>query len=233
MSEGTEIDVGPVEDDGAEAAERRPVEKAPDAYRTISEVAEALDVPQHVLRFWETKFTQVKPLKRAGGRRYYRPDDVVLLQGIRQLLYGEGYTLRGVQRILREKGVRSVKAIGDGQGEGAEDVPAMSPPAAIDEVGTAAREASPPEPAQRSKPAQPSEPTRLSDPATATGPSPAPASSREDGPPDASPAQDIVADDTPARAALSASTRARLEDALRSLDRAEAVLVAQLAESDD
>ena len=227
MSEGTDTDVGPVEDDGAEAAERRPVEKAPDAYRTISEVAEALDVPQHVLRFWETKFTQVKPLKRAGGRRYYRPDDVVLLQGIRQLLYGEGYTLRGVQRILREKGVRSVKAIGDGQGEGAEGGPAASPAAAVEEVGTAAREASPPEPAQSS------EPTQLSDPAMASGPSPAPEPSRESGAPDAAPAQDIVADDTPARVTLSASTRARLEDALRSLDRAEAVLVAQLAEPDD
>jgi DNA-binding transcriptional MerR regulator len=80
------------------------LDKAPDAFRTISEVADDLDVPQHVLRFWETRFTQIKPMKRSGGRRYYRPDDVNLLRGIRRLLYGEGYTIRGVQRILREQG---------------------------------------------------------------------------------------------------------------------------------
>jgi DNA-binding transcriptional MerR regulator len=80
------------------------LEKAPDAFRTISEVADEIDVPQHVLRFWESRFPQVKPMKRGGGRRYYRPDDVDLLRGIRHLLYGEGYTIRGVQRILREHG---------------------------------------------------------------------------------------------------------------------------------
>jgi DNA-binding transcriptional MerR regulator len=80
---------------------RRPAKSA-SAFRTISEVAEELDVPQHVLRFWESKFPQVKPLKRAGGRRYYRPDDVGLLRRIRQCLYQEGYTIRGVQRLLRE-----------------------------------------------------------------------------------------------------------------------------------
>jgi DNA-binding transcriptional MerR regulator len=88
------------------------VEKGPDAFRTISEVAEDLDLPQHVLRFWETRFAQIKPLKRGGGRRYYRPDDVDLLRGIRQLLYGEGYTIRGVQQILREQGVRHVQSVG-------------------------------------------------------------------------------------------------------------------------
>jgi len=85
------------------------VDKAPDAFRTISEVADDLQVPQHVLRFWESRFTQIKPLKRGGGRRYYRPDDVNLLRGIRHLLYGEGYTIRGVQRILREQGPRFVQ----------------------------------------------------------------------------------------------------------------------------
>lgn len=85
------------------------MEKAPDAFRTISEVAEGLDVPQHVLRFWETRFTQIKPMKRSGGRRYYRPEDVDLLRGIRHLLYGQGYTIRGVQRILREQGVKAVQ----------------------------------------------------------------------------------------------------------------------------
>ena len=88
------------------------VEKGPDAFRTISEVAEDLDLPQHVLRFWETRFAQIKPLKRGGGRRYYRPDDIDLLRGIRHLLYGDGYTIRGVQQILREQGVRHVQSIG-------------------------------------------------------------------------------------------------------------------------
>lgn len=85
--------------------------KAPDAFRTISEVADDLDLPQHVLRFWETRFRDIKPMKRGGGRRYYRPDDVELLRGIRHLLYGEGYTIRGVQRILREQGVKFVQAV--------------------------------------------------------------------------------------------------------------------------
>ncbi|MCO5131341.1 MAG: MerR family transcriptional regulator [Xanthobacteraceae bacterium] len=85
------------------------MDKAPDAFRTISEVAEELEVPQHVLRFWETRFPQIKPMKRSGGRRYYRPDDVDLLRGIRRLLYGEGYTIRGVQRILKAHGVGSVQ----------------------------------------------------------------------------------------------------------------------------
>jgi DNA-binding transcriptional MerR regulator len=89
------------------------LDKAPDAFRTISEVAEDLDIPQHVLRFWETRFTQIKPMKRSGGRRYYRPDDVDLLRGIRRLLYGEGYTIRGVQRILKEHGIKSVQALID------------------------------------------------------------------------------------------------------------------------
>lgn len=82
--------------------------KSPDAFRTISEVATELDVPQHVLRFWETKFSQIKPLKRAGGRRYYRPGDVGLIRGIQALLYGDGYTIKGVQRILKDQGVRFV-----------------------------------------------------------------------------------------------------------------------------
>jgi DNA-binding transcriptional MerR regulator len=90
------------------------LDKAPDAFRTISEVADDLDIPQHVLRFWETRFAQIKPMKRSGGRRYYRPDDVDLLRGIRRLLYGEGYTIRGVQRILKEHGVKAVQGLVDG-----------------------------------------------------------------------------------------------------------------------
>jgi DNA-binding transcriptional MerR regulator len=89
------------------------LDKAPDAFRTISEVADDLDIPQHVLRFWETRFAQIKPMKRSGGRRYYRPDDVDLLKGIRRLLYGEGYTIRGVQRILKEHGIKSVQNLAD------------------------------------------------------------------------------------------------------------------------
>jgi DNA-binding transcriptional MerR regulator len=85
---------------------RRPAKSA-DAFRTISEVADELEVPQHVLRFWESKFPQVKPLKRAGGRRYYRPDDVVLLRRIRNCLYDQGYTIKGVQKLLREGALKT------------------------------------------------------------------------------------------------------------------------------
>lgn len=87
------------------------MEKAPEAFRIISEVATELDVPQHVLRFWESRFNQIRPMKRGGGRRYYRPDDIDLLRGIRHLLYGEGYTIRGVQRLLREQGVGFVQTV--------------------------------------------------------------------------------------------------------------------------
>ena len=87
------------------------MDKAPDAFRTISEVADEIDVPQHVLRFWESRFAQIRPMKRGGGRRYYRPDDVDLLRGVRQLLYGEGYTIRGVQRILRDEGAAFVQNV--------------------------------------------------------------------------------------------------------------------------
>jgi DNA-binding transcriptional MerR regulator len=82
------------------------VEKSADAFRTISEVADELEVPQHVLRFWETKFTQIRPMKRGGGRRYYRPEDVDLLRSIRGLLYDQGYTIKGVQKLIREGGLR-------------------------------------------------------------------------------------------------------------------------------
>lgn len=87
------------------ASRRQP--KSAEAFRTISEVAQELEVPQHVLRFWESRFPQVRPLKRAGGRRYYRPDDIVLLRRIRQCLYDQGYTIKGVQKLLREGALRS------------------------------------------------------------------------------------------------------------------------------
>ena len=86
--------------------------KSPAAFRTISEVSIELDVPQHVLRFWESKFGQIRPMKRGGGRRYYRPEDLELLRGIRRLLYTDGYTIKGVQKVLREAGVRAVADIG-------------------------------------------------------------------------------------------------------------------------
>ena len=89
--------------------------KSPEAFRTISEVSSELDVPQHVLRFWEGRFTQIKPVKRAGGRRYYRPEDVDLLKGIRALLYREGFTIKGVQKVLRERGLRYVAELGHGE----------------------------------------------------------------------------------------------------------------------
>lgn len=88
--------------------------KSADAFRTISEVAEDLDVPQHVLRFWEGKFSAIRPLKRGGGRRYYRPDDIDLLRGIRRLLHVDGYTIKGVQKVLRESGARVVAELGRG-----------------------------------------------------------------------------------------------------------------------
>ena len=84
--------------------------KSADAFRTISEVADDLDVPKHVLRFWELRFPKIKPMKRGGGRRYYRPADIDLLKGIRHLLHAEGYTIKGVQKILREQGVDGVKS---------------------------------------------------------------------------------------------------------------------------
>ena len=108
--------------------------KSAHAFRTISEVAQELSVAQHVLRFWESKFPQVKPMKRGGGRRYYRPEDVDLLRGIQHLLYSDGYTIKGVQRLLRERGARSlVEAVQSGRGleawQRGEPEPEAAPPA--------------------------------------------------------------------------------------------------------
>jgi DNA-binding transcriptional MerR regulator len=119
------------------------VEKAPDAFRTISEVADDLDLPQHVLRFWETRFQQIKPLKRGGGRRYYRPDDIDLLRGIQHLLYGEGYTIRGAQRILKDNGIKFVQSVWK---------PGAAQPARAREAAAVERE---PEPAEPLPPARP------------------------------------------------------------------------------
>lgn len=107
------------------------MDKAPDAFRTISEVAEVLNTPAHVLRFWESRFPQIRPVKRAGGRRYYRPGDVALLAGIRHLLHDRGLTIRGVQTILRESGVRHVQALSQ-TGLTGDDL--LAGPAAMDET---------------------------------------------------------------------------------------------------
>ncbi|MEO1693896.1 MAG: MerR family transcriptional regulator [Pseudomonadota bacterium] len=106
----------------------RPTEKSVEAFKTIAEVADELDVQKHVLRFWEVKFTVLKPMKRGGGRRYYRHSDLQLLYGIRQLLHGDGFTIRGVQKLLREQGVESVKSLGR----------SLMPGAAADDAETAA-----------------------------------------------------------------------------------------------
>ncbi len=113
----------------ADPGPRARLKKAPNAFRTISEVADELHIPQHVLRFWETKFPQVKPLKRGGGRRYYRPDDIVLLRRIADLLYTQGYTIKGVQRLLREGG-----------GQLSDDIP---PPTADERAAAEAEKANP------------------------------------------------------------------------------------------
>jgi len=105
--------------------------KTAEAFRTISEVADELQVPKHVLRFWEGRFPQIKPMKRGGGRRYYRPEDLSLLRGICHLLHAEGYTIKGVQKILREQGVESVKQVGSGEVEAT----AAPPVAAATAVG--------------------------------------------------------------------------------------------------
>jgi DNA-binding transcriptional MerR regulator len=104
--------------------------KSAAAFRTISEVAEELDVPQHVLRFWESKFAQVKPLKRGGGRRYYRPEDVELLRKIRDLLYQDGYTIKGVQKLLREGQITKQGLLAEARAEGEKSAPAKPAPKA-------------------------------------------------------------------------------------------------------
>lgn len=132
--------------------------KSADAFRTISEVSEALNTPQHVLRFWETKFPQIKPVKRAGGRRYYRPADLALLAGIRTLLHDQGLTIRGVQKILRESGVRPVMALGDGTApppialpaqalpaDAPADAPKAAPPVAEESPAPMAQDETPPD----------------------------------------------------------------------------------------
>jgi len=115
------------------------VAKSPNAFRTISEAAEEVGAPQHVLRFWETKFSFVAPLKRAGGRRFYRPQDVVLLKAVRRLLHDDGLTIKGVQRLHREQGLKRIAAYGDPEGQVVFEPEGEAVPAARPTGGSAVR----------------------------------------------------------------------------------------------
>lgn len=152
------------------------MDKAPGAFRTISEVADEIDVPQHVLRFWESRFTQIRPMKRGGGRRFYRPEDVDLLRGVRHLLYGEGYTIRGVQRILREQGAAIVQSIWrtgaalppEAEDSDEDDVAAAAPPRSEPELSAfAVASERLVESAPQERPAERREPILATGPATA------------------------------------------------------------------
>jgi len=175
--------------------------KSPGAYRTISEVADDLQVPQHVLRFWETKFPQIRPLKRGGGRRYYRPEDIVLLRRISDLLYVQGYTIKGVQRLLKEGPA----------GEDAADLAADQPADALDGEEEAA-------PAARPQLALPGM-ADLSDPAPAAKPVVRVRAESSAAPrtPDAPPAADLAAADLAAAEAEIARLRALLAEAASEL----------------
>lgn len=118
--------------------------KAPEAYRSISEAAAQSNLPAHVLRFWESKFAQLKPMKRAGGRRLYRPQDVQLLKGLRRLLYEEGFTIKGAQKYLRDHGVAQVCALGEGEGDLLEPTPAAASLSPSHEAAAAADADAPP-----------------------------------------------------------------------------------------
>lgn len=141
------------------------MEKSPDAFRTISEVAEWLDIPTHVLRFWESRFAQIKPVKRAGGRRYYRPSDMRLIGGVKTLLHDQGMTIRGVQKILREHGVKHVSSFSQSLDTELED--------AVDETIIDHTPAP-------SQPAPAARETYVAEPAPEPAPQPAPEDERED-----------------------------------------------------
>jgi DNA-binding transcriptional MerR regulator len=122
------------------------VTKGPAAFRTISEAADELGVPQHVLRFWETKFSFIRPMKRAGGRRFYRPQDLLVLRGVRALLHDEGYTIKGVQRLHKERGIRRLLAAAQGgDAAGYAAAAAAFDEGMIDQAAEAALEATPPD----------------------------------------------------------------------------------------
>lgn len=195
------------------------MDKAPDAFRTISEVAEWLDTPAHVLRFWESRFPQVRPVKRAGGRRYYRPADVALLSGIKKLLHDDGLTIRGVQKMLREQGIRYVAGLADGseptegEREAEENIFALPEETPQDEAPA---------------PEQPVEPEPLA--ARAQSPSEDSAPVRRPGflpsRPPAAETPDLFAEPVPAVATEPSSDRSAVIEGLRRLDPATAGAVA-------
>ncbi len=139
------------------------IEEGPEGARTLAEVAEDLEIPQHVLRFWETRFPEIRPVKRAGGRRLYRPEDVALLKGIRRLLYGEGYTIRSAQRVLKERGVAAVCRLGE-----VADAPVRARDGAVAAAPPPAERSAPrPGPAADAGPAPPDAPAAPAAPAGA------------------------------------------------------------------
>lgn len=200
--------------------------KSAEAFRTISEVASELDVPQHVLRFWESRFTQIKPVKRAGGRRYYRPEDVDLLKGIRSLLYSDGFTIKGVQKVLKERGLRHVADVGRG------DLPGAPAPVVIEKIVYVEKPAAPP-PAVAPVPVKKARPTHLrAVPLTPSLPffdEPVPARefpvldaapARGEEPPDEAVAEPVVepVSETVQASILAAAERERLEELLDELE---------------
>jgi len=219
------------------------VEKSPEAFRTISEVADHLDIPAHVLRFWESRFPQIRPVKRAGGRRYYRPTDVALLAGIRRLLHDEGLTIRGVQKILREQGVRHVAALAEGPiltlavaEQTVEDIQDETAEASLQAEPSEAAEAAPKAPVAETPPARASMPDlplfapvtaalAAAVPPRAETPAPAPQPDTADAPPagtaaePATPQTDTAAAGTPAPEAPE-TDEAPLAQRLRALPRA-------------
>lgn len=208
--------------------------KAPDAFRTISEVAEELELPQHVLRFWETRFNQIRPMKRGGGRRYYRPEDVDLLRGVRLLLYGQGFTIRGVQRLLKDKGVAFVVSVG--QSGSVQTVTAAEPRPAPRGYPTAEgslRDVPPEEPDAGAWEGDPEDAALPAAPLAEGRPAPPPA-----GPVMAAPAGPVMAPPgsviaasaavaaAPPRPALTAEKRRKIEAALSELLEAKRLLEA-------
>lgn len=201
--------------------------KSPDAFRTISEVSERLDTPTHVLRFWESRFPQVRPVKRAGGRRYYRPADVALLGGIKKLLHDDGMTIRSVQKMLRDQGIRYVAdlgavALGEGSEDAQEDIahahapqtpvaqqsPISHAPEPAEDLPTAQTVALPGDHMTRIRPTET---------ATAAPASPAPAPRHVPHQPDLFASPGMPAEDTAGRATLACRLHALGPDRLRDL----------------
>lgn len=193
------------------------MDKAVGAYRTISEVGEELDIPQHVLRFWETRFPQIKPMKRSGGRRYYRPADVLLLKGIRRLLYGEGYTIKGVQRILATQGAGVVQRAGGASGEELAGIAEAESSRGVAEAAESSQALATEPFEEHTETRSEAEPELIAAPRSATAPAPRPgekaAFTR-----DLFSDQESLAPSAPRRPRLSSEHRRLLQAALDDLD---------------